>query len=714
MMKHYPLACIRAVAWLAATITCASLQSAKPALTHEDLWLMKQPGAPSPSPDGRWVVLPVTEPSYDEKEERSNLWILPTDGSQPPRKLTTAKAKESAPVWNPAGNRIAFTAKREGDETAQIYLIDPTGGEAQRLTQMTLGARRPLWSPDGRFILFQGTSFREARNETQTKSMSDERKKSKSKVRTYETFPIRRWDKWIDDSQTRLFVVPADGSSSPTDVLANTPLVKSPGFRGSGDEGSGDNLQPVWTRNSQGIVFVATTNFHASAYDVPVFDLYEIRLGTEHVRKLTSGAYNTGSPTFSPDGTQLYFLSSSDLGKTYYSLQRLMSVDWPGLSRTKTLFPQFDRSIDSFVVGHDGLSIHFTAEDSGRIGLWTGNVAGGELTRHLENKAGVWTGLKTASGIADPVVYAQWGAAHVPTELHRLNVTSGEWKRLTSFNTAKAEAIDWPELREFWFTNKAGRAIHSYLALPPAFDEQRQYPLLLLIHGGHASMWRDSITTRWNYHLLAKPGYVVLLTDYVGSTGYGEAHTRAILGDPLRGPADDLNAAADEAIRRYRFIDGSRQAAAGASYGGHLANWLEATTTRYRCLISHAGLTSLFAQWSTSDSIYHRELMMGGPFWENPKAWLDQSPSTYAAAFKTPMLLSIGETDYRVPLNNVIEMWNILQRQRVPGRLLVWPDENHWILKGENSKVFYKEVEMWLDRWLHPEAKPADSTRVAE
>ena len=213
-------------------------------------------------------------------------------------------------------------------------------------------------------------------------------------------------------------------------------------------------------------------------------------------------------------------------------------------------------------------------------------------------------------------------------------------------------------------------------------------------------MWRDSISKRWNYHLLAKPGYIVLGTDYRGSTGYGEQFTLDILGDPLRGPASDINEAADEAIRLYPFIDATRQAAVGASYGGHLANWMEASTDRYKCLISHAGLASLYAQWATSDSIYHREVMMGGPFWEKHDAWLDQSPTFHAAKFKTPMLVSVGENDFRVPLNNSLEMWNVLQRQKVPSRLLVWPDENHWILKGENGRRFYEEVHGWLGKWL--------------
>jgi dipeptidyl aminopeptidase/acylaminoacyl peptidase len=238
------------------------------------------------------------------------------------------------------------------------------------------------------------------------------------------------------------------------------------------------------------------------------------------------------------------------------------------------------------------------------------------------------------------------------------------------------------------------------VALPPGFDESKKYPLLVLMHGGPASMWRDSITLRWNYHLLAAPGYVVLMTDYTGSTGYGEAFAQAIERDPLAGPAREINEAADEAIKRFPFIDATRQAAAGASYGGHLANWMQATTTRYRCLIGHAGLINAESQWGTSDTIYHREIMNGGPVFEQGKVWREQNPARYAKSFKTPILLSIGENDFRVPLNQTLENWSYLKRLRVPSRLLVWPDENHWILKPENSRVFYREVAEWLGKYM--------------
>ena len=414
---------------------------------------------------------------------------------------------------------------------------------------------------------------------------------------------------------------------------------------------------------------------------------------------MTGGDASYGDAAFSPEGRRLGFTTSASQGKIY-ALSRLASAPWPWDGTWTPLAPRFDRSIGEFAWASDGGRIYFTAEDAGRIRVWSMASAGGEPEILVEASEGVWLGLHIPEKANAPMLYANWETAVRPAETHRLDLATGRRTRLTGFNVEKAAALDWPPLREFWLTNKQGRAIHSFVALPPAFDETKRYPLLVLIHGGHANMWRDSITRRWNYHLLAQPGSIVLLTDYVGSTGYGERFTLDILGDPLRGPAEDVLAAADEAIRRFSFIDPSRQAAAGASYGGHLANWLEATTARFRCLISHAGLASLYGQWATSDAIYHRELMMGGPFWEKPQAWLGQSPSSYAHDFRTPMLLSVGETDYRVPINNVLEMWSLLQRQRVPSRLLVWPDENHWISKGENSRVFYQEVRAWLEKWL--------------
>ena len=213
-------------------------------------------------------------------------------------------------------------------------------------------------------------------------------------------------------------------------------------------------------------------------------------------------------------------------------------------------------------------------------------------------------------------------------------------------------------------------------------------------------MWRDQFVLRWNYHLLASPGYVVLLTNYTGSTGFGEKFADAINRNVLRAPAADITEAADEAIRRFPFIDGTRQAAGGASYGGYLTNWLEGNSTRFRCLFNHAGLTNHDSMWGTTDGGYFWEQRYGGPVWESKGQWQDQNPLRYAKNFRTPMLISHGEGDFRVPVGQAFEIYKLLQRQRVPTRMLLFPEENHWILKGENSRQFFTELFAWLKKYL--------------
>jgi dipeptidyl aminopeptidase/acylaminoacyl peptidase len=357
-----------------------------------------------------------------------------------------------------------------------------------------------------------------------------------------------------------------------------------------------------------------------------------------------------------------------------------------------------DRSVGTFGVSSDSRTVYFLAEDSGQERWYAVPAAGGAAKQISKSATGCYTGMALAKNA--PVAVALWESAIHPGEVVRLDAAAGTHEFLSNFNTAQAAAIDWRPLQQFWHTSKTGKKIHSMIALPPNFDAGKKYPLLVLMHGGPASMWRDQFFTRWNYHLLAAPGYVVLLTNYTGSTGFGEKFAQEIQFDPLKTPGDEINEAADEAIRRFSFIDSTRQAAAGASYGGHLANWMQATTTRYKCLVSHAGLINLESQWGTSDVIYHREVNNGGPHWGGGEVWRKQNPIRFAASFRTPILLTVGERDYRVPLNQTLENWSVLQRLRIPSRLIVFEDANHWISKGEDSRFWYQEVQAWLKKWL--------------
>ncbi|MBL8214050.1 MAG: S9 family peptidase [Bryobacterales bacterium] len=671
---------------------------AKSPITHETLWMMKRVTSPVVSPDGRWVAFTLIEPNYDPANQSSDLWLVPADGSAAARRLTSSKGGEGGAAWSPDSRRIAFSAKREGDEVNQIYVIDVvTGGEAQRVTAISTGAGGPQWSPDGKSLLFPSRVYPGTRNEEENKKAAAERKGRKYRARVYDAFPIRNWDTWMDDLQTHLMVQAVNEPGKHRDLLAGSALVNEKGFAGATTPGS-DELQAVWAPDGQSVVFTAMTNRHEAARAETVLRLYTVPVGGGEPKVLTPGAENSYSHAqFSPDRKWLYVQQEPN-NRKIYNLTRLTRFAWPAMGAPQVVSGRADLSVNSVALSADSRTVYMTAEDKGNERVFSIPAAGGEPKVVVQEKNGTFTALQAPEQGA--FLIGLWGSAVQPAEVVRIDPATGAHRFLTSVNREKAAEIDWQPLRHFTFSAKNGRTIHNMMALPPGFDESRKYPLLVLIHGGPHTMWRDEITLRWNYHLLAANGYVVLLTNYTGSTGFGEKFAQVMLGDPLRGPGEELNEAADEAIKRYAFIDGSRQCAGGASYGGHLANWLQATTTRYRCLISHAGLINMESQWGTSDSIYHREIMAGGPVWEQGKVWKEQNPIRFAANFKTPILLTVGENDFRVPLNQTLENWSVLQRLGITSRLIVFPDANHWILKPEDSRFFYDEVSKWLNTYL--------------
>lgn len=698
----------RTLPLLVLLLATAAVAADKQPLTHESMWLMKRVGAPAISPDGKWVVFSVTEPSYDDKEQSTDLWLVPADGSAAPRKITALKAGESDPSWSPDSRRIAFSAKRDADEVSQIYVLDVIGGgESQRVTSLSTALRGPKFSPDGKRLLFASTVFPDAADDEANKKAAKEEKDRKFKVRIYDSFPIRAWDRWIDTNREPHILVQSLDGGPAKDLLAGTKLVAAAGFAGTGGGGSGgESLNGEWSPDGQWIVFPATTSRNSAAFAELAYDLYRVSANGGEPEKITSQDGSYGDASFSPDGRTLYATFNPNNGKVY-NLNRLVAFDWPSMQNERTV-ANTDRSVNNYIVSSDGKTIYFTAEDSGLIKIFAVPSAGGNAKLMLSPERGAYTSLTGADDA--PAIVALWGSSVDPAEVVRVDVrgmAQPSHRNLTSFNVEQSRNIDWLPPEHFWFTSTRGRKIHNMIVKPAGFDPSKKYPLFVLIHGGAHNMWSDQISLRWNYHLLAKPGYVLLLTNYTGSTGFGAEFAQALQGDPLRGPAAELIEAADAAIARYPFIDASRQVAGGASYGGHLANALEAWSgTRFKALVSHAGLVNLETQWGTSDVMYERELQMNAPVWEQTEAWRTQNPVRSAAQFKTPMLLSVGERDYRVPLNNTLEMWALLQRLQVPSRLLVWPEENHWILNAENSRVFYREVDQWFRRWVTPGAMP--------
>jgi dipeptidyl aminopeptidase/acylaminoacyl peptidase len=632
--------------------------------------------------------VPVAEPAYDPKEQVSDLWIVPVDGSAPARRLTHTKTGEAGVAWSPDGRQIAFSTKRDGDDVNQIYLLDLAGGEARRVTQVAAGASDPKFSPDGKFILLQSAFD----------PIADQRKSRKYNARVYEAFPIRHWDHWLDEKRPHLLVQSLEPGAAAKDLLAGTKLAAMPGFDGVIGN-SGSDLEPVWAPDGESIVFSATTNQHEAAFAHVVMRLWQVPATGGEPSQLTNGAHSISAASFSPDGKALFAIQEKN-GPEPFQLTRVARFAWPNPGPPAIVTSRLDRGVTSYGLSPGGDTLYVLAEEHGHEKLFSVPAVGGAAKLAYESNLGCYSNLQVAARTSAPVLVSNWESAMQPLEVVRIDLAPGRHVPLTTFTAERAGAIDWQPLRHFWFTAKNGRRIHNMIALPPDFSESRKYPLVVFIHGGPHTMSRDQFHTRWNYHLLASPGYVVLTTNYTGSTGFGEKFAQAIQGDPLQGPGEELNEAVDEAIKRFPFIDATRMAAGGASYGGHLANWLEATATRFRCLYSHAGLINLESQWGTSDVIYHRELNNGGPVWEQGKVWRTQNPIRLAARFQTPILLTVGELDYRVPLNQTIEHWSVLQRRRVPSKLLVFPDENHWILKGENNRFFFQELHAWLARYL--------------
>ena len=680
MFKQFILSCLLLLQF-------AITAQEKKAITHEDLWLMKRVDAPAISPDGKWVIFGVMDPAYDTKDQVSDIYICPSDGSASPRKITAGKAGESAYAWSPDGKTIAFVAKREGDEVAQIYLLNiAEGGEAQRFTALSTGASGPNWSPDGKSILFSSSVYPTCFVDSCNVKKAKEEKDLKYKARVYDAFPIQYWDAWNDDKVNHFFIQGIDTSSKAKDIFSGVKMATNNDFSVG---------EAIWSPDSKSIYFTATLDMKTTAYQESTTHIYKLAADGGDATPLTSGNFEYGNLSATPDGTYLFATKTQQNINKVYNLNKLVRFDLASMRNEKPILADLDRPIGNYKIAGDKWIASVSNEGKKYILEYT--ISSDKSKTIAGGNKGSYSNVATS--INGDVVVANYSSVTAPDEVVKIN-KDGSHTLLTNFNGAKLSKLDLPEAITFYHKNANGRRIRSMLIKPAGFDPSKKYPIFVVMHGGPAGSWGEDWGYRWNYHMLASPGYALVLTDYTGSTGYGEKFSQDIQFDPFRGPANEINDAVKEAIKQFPFLDASRQAVGGASYGGHLANWMQATTTHYKCIISHAGLINSVSQWGTSDYMIGREYMNGGVPWGDSKVWKDQNPFTYAEKFKTPMLITVGERDFRVPMNNSIESFHVHQRLKIPSKLIVFPDANHWVSKAEDSRFFYKELHSWLAKWL--------------
>jgi dipeptidyl aminopeptidase/acylaminoacyl peptidase len=653
-----------------------------------DLLSMDRVSDPQLSPDGARAVYSVAAPDLPANRVARNLWIV-TLANGDARPLTTT-GRDGGARWSPDGRQIAFVSDRDG--SSQVYVVDISADGAtaspKRLTQLSGGADNLVWSPDGLTIAFTSEVYPDCRDERCNAARDEAKQKSPTRVRIYDELLYRHWTVWSEGKRLHLFVVPSAGGAA-RDLLPGAAYDVPPPQR--------EGPHPIaFAPDSRTIAYTAVADkVEATSTNGDIFEV-DLAAAGAMPRRITTGPGFDGAPAYSPDGRTLAYRSQARAG--YESDKwRLMLFDRAS-GRHTSLTDRFDRSVEDARWSSDGRTIFFNAEDQGQMPLFSIAMTGG-TPRALT--PGTFDGEFDIGATA--LVVARSSVAS-PTELYRVDRTTGAATPLTHHNRARLAALDLPKAEVFTFAGAGGTEIRGMLVRPPAFDAARKYPVILLLHGGPQTQWGDSWSYRWNAEMFAAPGYVVVMINRRGSTGAGQKFVDDIAGDWGGKPAEDLMKGLDFVLAKYPFTDARRVAAAGASYGGYMIDWLASQSKgRFRALISHAGVYDLASMYGSTEELWFPEHDFGGTPWTNPAEYLEMSPSSHAAAFgkyKTPTLVICGEQDYRVPYTQSLEFYTALQRQEVPSKLIVFPDEGHWILKPQNAIVWYREVLGWLGQHL--------------
>ena len=668
---------------LASAGSAKAQEAAKHAMTFDDLIAMHRVAEAELSPDGKWVAYTVATPDLDGNRNATNLWMAPVAGGDAIQ--LTRTGKDSSPKWSPDGRSIAFLSARSGD--SQVYLLSMDGGEAHPLTKLSTGADLVKWSPDGKTIAFNSSVYPDCKDDECNKKRNDEKEKNKVKAHVVEKLLYRHWTHWNDGPRAHLFVMPSDGTGQAKDLTPGANYDVPPDQRGDENDinFSPDSKELCFTAVTDKVEAIST---NGDLFTVPV-------TGSGEPKRITTQLGFDGNPVYSPDGK--YIAYHAQLTPGYEADKwRVMLYD-RATGKNENISEAFDRSATNLAWSPDGKTIYFLAENETEQPLYAMPATVGATPKKIVD------GFNAAFGLSEDgkTLLLTRTSLALPAEIFVSSNDGTGLRPITHTNDALLAKIEMNAPENFWFEGAEGTRVEAMLIRPPNFDTRRKYPLLVLLHGGPQTMWANAWGYRWNEQVFSGAGYVTLMINRRGSTGYGQKFTDEITNDWGGKAYVDVMKGVDAALAKFPFIDGKKMAAAGGSYGGYMADWIATHTERFKALVSHAGVYDKVSMYATEELWFEEHDLQGTP-WSNPEAYRKWAPATFAAAlgkYKTPTLVVAGEQDFRVPYTQSLEFFNTLQREGVPSKLVVFPDEGHWVLKPLNSQFWYKTFIDWVDKY---------------
>jgi dipeptidyl aminopeptidase/acylaminoacyl peptidase len=654
-------------------------------LTIEDMLAMQRVGDPVVSPGGKLVAFAVRDTDYDANRGRFDIWLAAVDGSFVKR-LTSHPENDTEPAWSPDGRWVYFLSTRSG--SSQVWRVSPTGGEAEQVTKLAADINGFKMFPDGKRLVVAIDVYPDARSIADSAKRDDERSKSKVKARAYDQLLFRHWDQWEDGKYSHLFVwTPPElgGRIDDAKDLTAGQTTDSP----THPHGGMDEIDV--SPDGKTVAFVARVGGRANAWSTNTDVFLVPTAGGKPVDVTTANKAYEFEPAWSPDGKSIAYRMMVRPGFEA-DRERIAILD-VATQKSRVLTEAWDHSAGSITWSSDGKTIYTASDNVGSHSLFAIDVASGNAKLLVDK------GNNSSPHVAgDRIVFTR-DTLSSPAELYTVRLDGSDVRPLTHINDERVKKITWGAYEQFSFKGAKNDTVHGYVIKPAGFVTGKKYPVAFIIHGGPQGSMGDHFHYRWNPEVFAGHGFGVVFVDFHGSTGYGQAFTDAISGDWGGAPFDDLMMGLDAALRKYTWLDEGKMAALGASFGGYMINWVNGHTDRFKALVCHDGNLDERMAYYDTEELWFPEWDHGGVPWEKPEGYTKHNPIDFVKNWKTPTLVIHSANDYRVVDTQGMGTFTALQRKGIASRLLYFPDENHWVLKPQNSKLWHDEVLAWIDKY---------------